>query len=147
MGFYVSKMVRACKYLFELNHYIFGQLHVLEHPLKLTGKCCSTFLKKVKNTTYYNSRSQMLLSSTAVLFSPLQRIQGSGEECQRGQCCDSHPHVTADIMLNTNDACISLSNNVLLKPQLQVKGSRCKVVGSLVQIFHLSFQVENLSAV
>lgn len=68
MGFCVSKVVRACKYLFELNHYIFGQFHVLEHPLKLTGKCCSTFLKKVKNTTYYNSCSQMLLSSTAFLF-------------------------------------------------------------------------------
>lgn len=48
MGFCVSKVVRACKYLFELNHYIFGQFHVLEHPLKLTGKCCSTFLKKSK---------------------------------------------------------------------------------------------------
>lgn len=35
-------------------------------------------------------------------------IEGSGEECQRGQCCDSHSHVTKDITLNTNEACISL---------------------------------------
>lgn len=51
----VRKVVRACKYLFELNHYVFGQFHVLEHPLKLTGKCCSTFWKKVKNITYYDT--------------------------------------------------------------------------------------------
>ncbi len=24
---------RDCMYLFELDHYVFGQLHVLEHPL------------------------------------------------------------------------------------------------------------------
>lgn len=24
---------RACKYLFELDHYVLGQFHVLEHPL------------------------------------------------------------------------------------------------------------------
>lgn len=76
----------------------------------------------------------MLLSSTAFLLSPLQRTQGSGEECQRGQCCDSHSHVTVDITLNTNEGCIALSN---VKTTTTDKGSGCKVVGSLVQIFHL----------
>lgn len=39
-------MHRGGKYLFELDHDIFGQLHVLEHPLQFTGKCCSAFWRK-----------------------------------------------------------------------------------------------------
>lgn len=31
------------EYLFELDHDVFGQLHVLEHPFQLTGERCPTF--------------------------------------------------------------------------------------------------------
>ena len=40
-----------CAYLFEVDHDIFGQLHVFEHSLKFTGEGCTAFCRGTKNTT------------------------------------------------------------------------------------------------
>lgn len=44
---YVCKC-ETCKYLFELDHDVFGKFHVLKHPLELTGKSCSAFCQHIQ---------------------------------------------------------------------------------------------------
>lgn len=48
---------RGFLYLFELDHNVFGQLHVLKHPLQLTSKRCSALCRKSKPT---NIRADVL---------------------------------------------------------------------------------------
>lgn len=47
----VNTCVCRTVYLFELDHDVFGQLHVFKHPLQLAGECCSALCRKSKTTS------------------------------------------------------------------------------------------------
>ena len=51
-GINLFKLHLFSLYLFELDHDVFGQLHVLKHPLKLTGECCSAFCNHIQILSY-----------------------------------------------------------------------------------------------
>ena len=46
--FYSANIGIYVEYLFELDHDVFGQFHVLEHPLQLAGEGCSALWRMSK---------------------------------------------------------------------------------------------------